>query len=80
MGGLSGKPLTDRSTDILKFLRDRLGNEFPIVAVGGIMSPEDAVDKMKAGASLIQVYTGFVYEGPSFVKAINKALERSSKH
>ncbi|TRX47992.1 quinone-dependent dihydroorotate dehydrogenase [Fulvivirga sp. M361] len=77
-GGISGAPLAKRSTEILKFLRTRLGPEFPIISVGGIMSPKDAVDKMKAGASLIQVYTGFVYQGPGFVTAINKAIDRFS--
>ncbi|MEX2335985.1 MAG: quinone-dependent dihydroorotate dehydrogenase [Fulvivirga sp.] len=77
-GGLSGKPLKEKSTEVLKFLRDQLGPEFPIVAVGGIMSPEDAIEKMEAGASLIQLYTGFIYEGPELVKRINKALMQSA--
>ncbi|UII29040.1 quinone-dependent dihydroorotate dehydrogenase [Fulvivirga maritima] len=73
-GGLSGKPLTQRSTEILKYLRGKLGMEFPIISVGGIMSAEDALEKLEAGASLIQVYTGFIYEGPALIKQINKAL------
>jgi dihydroorotate dehydrogenase len=73
-GGLSGKPLANRSTEVISFLRLHLGKEFPIIGVGGIMSPEDAIEKIRAGADLIQVYTGFVYEGPGFVKRINKAL------
>jgi dihydroorotate dehydrogenase len=74
MGGLSGKPLAARSTEVISFLRSKLGKDFPIIGVGGIMSPEDAVDKIKAGADLVQIYTGFVYEGPGFVKRINAAL------
>lgn len=74
-GGLSGKPLSDRSTEVIAFLRNKLGADFPIVAVGGIMTEQDALDKIKAGASLLQVYTGFVYEGPAIVKRLNKAIE-----
>lgn len=76
-GGLSGKPVRDRSNEVIKYLRGELGNEFPIIGVGGIMTPQDAIDKMKAGATLIQIYTGFIYEGPGFVKRINKALAKS---
>ncbi len=74
MGGLSGKPLTNRSTQVISFLRSGLGKDFPIIGVGGIMSADDAIEKIAAGADLLQVYTGFVYEGPSFVKRINKAI------
>lgn len=73
-GGLSGKPLTQRSTEVIAYLRKNLGKTYPIIAVGGIMTPQDAIDKLNAGADLIQLYTGFVYEGPSFVKRINKAI------
>jgi len=73
-GGLSGKPLTQRSTEVITYLRKNLGKTYPIIAVGGIMTPQDAIDKLNAGADLIQVYTGFVYEGPGFVKRINKAI------
>ncbi|MEN8247566.1 MAG: quinone-dependent dihydroorotate dehydrogenase [Bacteroidota bacterium] len=73
-GGLSGKPLTERSTEIIRFLREELGPEVVIIGVGGIMSPEDAVTKLNAGADLIQIYTGFIYNGPVFVKNINKAI------
>ena len=73
-GGLSGKPLLNRSNEVISFLRARLGKGYPIIGVGGIMSPEDAIEKLKAGADLIQIYTGFIYEGPSFVKRINKAI------
>ncbi|MEQ8244532.1 quinone-dependent dihydroorotate dehydrogenase [Fulvivirga sp.] len=74
MGGLSGKPVKDRSNEVLSYLRKALGNDYPIIGVGGIMSPEDAIEKLKAGASLIQIYTGFIYEGPGFVKRINSKI------
>jgi dihydroorotate dehydrogenase len=77
-GGLSGGPLTERSTGVIRFLRERLGKDFPIIAVGGIMTPHDALEKLKAGADLIQIYTGFVYEGPGLVKRINKMIVRLS--
>lgn len=73
-GGLSGKPLTKRSTEVIKFLSEKSQNAFPIIGVGGIHSPEEAIEKLNAGASLIQIYTGFIYEGPGFVKRINKAI------
>ncbi len=73
-GGLSGKPLTKRSTEVISYLRKQLGIGYPIIAVGGIMSPQDAIDKLNAGADLIQLYTGFIYEGPGIVKRISKAL------
>ena len=73
-GGLSGKPLSHRSTDVIRFLSKKSNNAFPIIGVGGIHSPEDALEKIKAGASLVQLYTGFVYEGPGVVKRINKFL------
>ncbi len=73
-GGLSGKPLTHRSTEVIRFLSEKSNNAFPIIGVGGIHTPEDAIEKLNAGASLIQLYTGFIYEGPKLVKAINKKL------
>ncbi len=73
-GGLSGKPVRDRSNEILRYLRNKLGPDFPIIGVGGIMSPEDAWEKIESGATLIQIYTGFIYEGPSFVRNINRYL------
>ena len=75
-GGLSGKPVFDRSNEVIRYLRQRLGPDYPIIGVGGIMSPADALEKLNAGASLIQIYTGFIYEGPGFVKRINKFLHR----
>ena len=74
MGGLSGKPLTQRSTEVIRFLVEKSNNTFPIIGVGGIHSPADALEKLQAGAALVQLYTGFVYEGPAVVKRINKAL------
>lgn len=74
MGGLSGKPLTDRSTEVIRFLAEKSNKSFPIIGVGGIHSAEDALNKLAAGADLIQLYTGFIYEGPGLIKKINKAL------
>lgn len=74
MGGLSGKPLAKRSTEVIAYLKTHSNNAFPVIGVGGIHSPKDALDKLKAGADLIQLYTGFVYEGPSLIKKINKAI------
>ena len=73
-GGLSGKPLTKRSTEVIRFLSQKSNKAFPIIGVGGIHSADDAIEKLEAGASLIQLYTGFIYEGPALVKAINKAI------
>jgi dihydroorotate dehydrogenase len=74
MGGLSGKPLTKRSTEVIRYLKQKSGNAFPVIGVGGIHSAEDAIEKFKAGADLVQLYTGFIYEGPALIKRINKAL------
>lgn len=79
MGGLSGKPLTKRSTEVIRFLSEKSNKAFPIIGVGGIHTPEDAIEKLEAGASLIQLYTGFVYEGPELVKAINKKILQTYK-
>jgi dihydroorotate dehydrogenase len=73
-GGLSGKPLTDRSTEVIRYLKTKSNNAFPVIGVGGIHSAKDALDKIKAGADLIQLYTGFIYEGPALVRKINKEL------
>lgn len=73
-GGLSGKPLAKRSTEVIRFLAEKSNRAFPIIGVGGIHSPEDALEKLEAGASLVQLYTGFIYEGPGLIKAINKRL------
>ena len=78
-GGLSGKPLRARSTEVIRFLSEKSGKAFPIIGVGGIHGPEEALEKLAAGADLIQLWTGFVYEGPAIVKRINRAiLEKGS--
>ena len=74
MGGLSGKPLTKRSTEVIRFLSEKSNKSFPIVGVGGIHSADDAIEKLEAGASLIQLYTGFIYEGPKLIKEINQKI------
>ena len=73
-GGLSGQPVKDRSTSVIRFLSEKSNKAFPIIGIGGIHSAQDALDKIEAGADLVQIYTGFIYEGPSLVKRINKAL------
>ncbi len=77
-GGLSGKPLTNRSTEVIRFLSEKSNKAFPIIGVGGIHSAQDAIEKIEAGASLIQLYTGFIYEGPKLIKDINKTLLRKT--
>ncbi len=74
MGGLSGKPVKNRSTEVIRFLSEKSNKAFPIIGVGGIHSAKDALEKIEAGADLVQIYTGFIYEGPSLIKKINKAL------
>ena len=73
-GGLSGKPLSKRSTEVIRYLSERSGKSFPIIASGGIHTAQDAREKINAGASLVQVYTGFIYEGPAIAKRICKGL------
>jgi dihydroorotate dehydrogenase len=73
-GGLSGQPLRARATEVIRYLRARLGREFVIIGVGGIFTAADAREKLAAGASLVQLYTGFVYEGPGAVGQINRGL------
>lgn len=73
-GGLSGKPLTQRSTEIIRYLRQHLPESIRLIGVGGIMNAADALEKLDAGADLIQLYTGFIYEGPGLVRKINQAL------
>jgi dihydroorotate dehydrogenase len=79
MGGLSGKPLRDRATEVIRFLSEKSNKAFPIIGVGGIHTAEDALEKLDAGASLVQLYTGFIYEGPALVKAINKKILEKMK-
>jgi dihydroorotate dehydrogenase len=73
-GGLSGQPVKDKSTQVIKILSEALDNKVPIIGVGGIASSEDANEKLQAGASLVQVYTGFIYQGPPLVKNIVNGL------
>ncbi len=77
-GGLSGKPVKDRSTAVIQYIHQKSQGSFPIIGVGGIHSPEDALEKLKAGASLIQLYSGIIYEGPALVKRINKVLAKQA--
>ena len=78
-GGLSGKPLTKRSTEVIRFLSEKSAKAFPIIGVGGIHTAEDAIEKLQAGASLIQLYTGFIYEGPELIREINKKILEQAK-
>jgi len=78
MGGLSGKPLAKRSTEVIQFLSEKSNRAFPIIGVGGIHSADDALEKLEAGASLVQLYTGFIYEGPALIKEINKKILAST--
>ncbi len=73
-GGLSGQPIKHRSTKVIQYLADNSNKAFPIIGVGGIHSAKDALEKINAGADLVQVYTGFIYEGPSLIKKINKTI------
>lgn len=79
-GGLSGKPIKDRSTEIIKYLSENSNKSFYIIGVGGISSASDAIEKLNAGADLVQIYTGFIYEGPSLVKNINQGLIKQWKN
>jgi dihydroorotate dehydrogenase len=73
-GGVSGQPIKSQSTKIIKYLAEHSNKSFPIIGVGGIHSAEDALEKLNAGADLVQIYTGFIYEGPSLIKEINNAI------
>jgi dihydroorotate dehydrogenase len=73
-GGMSGLPLRDRSTEVIRYISQKTGGKIPIIGVGGILTAQDALDKIDAGATLVQIYSGFIYEGPILVKKINKAL------
>ena len=74
MGGLSGLPLKERSTEIVKYISEKTNGRIPIIASGGIFTAADAIEKLDAGASLVQVWTGFIYEGPGIVKKICKTI------
>lgn len=73
-GGLSGQPIKEKSTQVIKYLADKSNKAFPIIGVGGIHSAKDALEKLEAGADLVQIYTGFIYEGPHLIKQINQAI------
>jgi dihydroorotate dehydrogenase len=73
-GGLSGKPVKNRSTEVIRYLAEKSNKAFPIIGIGGIHTEQDALEKLDAGADLVQLYTGFIYEGPGLVKRINKAI------
>jgi len=73
-GGLSGKPILERSNEVIRYISEKSKGSIPIIGVGGIHSAQDAIDKINAGADLVQIYTGFIYEGPSLIRSINKAL------
>ena len=78
-GGLSGAPETKMSTEVIRYVHEKSKGAFPIIGVGGIMTPEDAYEKLQAGASLVQIYSGFIYEGPGLIKKICKYLGEKSK-
>lgn len=75
-GGLSGAPLFERSNQVIRDLRAALGKDFPIIGVGGILSAQDAVDKIAAGADVVQIYTGLIYQGPALVQQAANAIRR----
>ncbi|HEY8385552.1 MAG TPA: quinone-dependent dihydroorotate dehydrogenase, partial [Porticoccaceae bacterium] len=74
-GGLSGAPVRDKSTAVIRVLADALEGRLPIIGVGGILSGRDAVDKIRAGASLVQLYTGFIYRGPALIREAVSAID-----
>ena len=78
-GGLSGQPIKDKSTKVIEYLAKKSHKAFPIIGVGGIHSAKDALEKIEAGADLVQIYTGFIYEGPQLIKAINKTLIKKKR-
>jgi dihydroorotate dehydrogenase len=79
-GGLSGKPLKNKSLEVVRFLAEKSNKSFPIIGVGGIFTPEDAIEMLEAGANLIQIYTSFIYEGPAIIKKINKKVLEMRKN
>ena len=78
-GGMSGAPITKRSLEVVSYVHEKTGGKLPIIAVGGIMGVQDAMNMIDAGASLIQLYTGFIYEGPSLAKRINREILKRKK-
>ncbi len=79
-GGLSGRPLKTKSTEVVRYICEKTGGQIPVIASGGIFTGADAMDKIRAGATLVQVWTGFIYEGPGIVKKICKALRQQNQH
>lgn len=79
-GGVSGKPLTQRSTEVIRYIHTKSNGSIPMIAVGGIHSAKDALEKLDAGATLVQLYSGFIYEGPGLIKKINQALIKKAQH
>ena len=79
-GGVSGKPLTQRSTEVIRYIHTKSNGSIPMMAVGGIHTAQDALDKLDAGATLVQLYSGFIYEGPGLIKEINQALIKKAQH
>jgi dihydroorotate dehydrogenase len=79
-GGVSGKPLTQRSTEVIRYIHTKSNGSIPMIAVGGIHTAKDALDKLDAGATLVQLYSGFIYEGPGLIKEINQALIKKAQH
>ena len=79
-GGVSGKPLTERSTEVIRYIHTKSKGSIPMIAVGGIHTAKDALDKIDAGATLVQLYSGFIYEGPGLIKEINQALIKKAQH
>jgi dihydroorotate dehydrogenase len=79
-GGVSGKPLTERSTEVIRYIHTKSKGSIPMIAVGGIHTAQDALDKLDAGATLVQLYSGFIYEGPGLIKEINQALIKKAQH
>jgi dihydroorotate dehydrogenase len=73
-GGLSGSPVRDRSTQVIRHLSNQLAGALPIIGVGGVMSGADAIEKIEAGASLVQLYSGMIYKGPCLVGEVASAL------
>jgi dihydroorotate dehydrogenase len=76
-GGLSGKPLFERSLELVKYIYEKTEGHLPIIASGGIMTPQQAMMMLDCGASLIQVYTGFIYNGPKYIKKVNKFIAKT---
>ena len=78
-GGMSGAPVYKKNLALVKYIHEKTGGKLPVIGVGGIMSAQDAKEMLDAGASLVEIYTGFIYEGPALIKNINKLLESQAK-